>query len=277
MCEDAYLTLKLAGELYRKSPAALASDERKRIDEVAARQRKIEQRILTTPDAAQVVLPPSAVEQGVATIRARYDNEGDFLADLSANGLNPEQLRWAIGQDLVVEAVLERVASHAGAVGDTDVEIFYFMHQERFRKPETRALRHILVTINDAVRGSERDVALAKIEGIRARVVGAVATFEKEALEHSECPTAMNGGFLGKMPRGQLFPELEPAAFALAAGETSEVVESPLGFHILHCDGIEPERQVSLDEVRAGIRSQLEDARRTKAQKEWIAGLFRPA
>jgi hypothetical protein len=34
---------------------------------------------------------------------------------------------------------------------------------------------------------------------------------------------------------------------------------------------------LTLDDVRASIRRQLEDARRTKVQKEWIAGLFQPA
>ncbi len=277
MSEDAYLTLKVAGEIFRKSPAALATSERKRVEEVAARQRRIERRILTTPEAVQVVLPPSAIEQSVAAIRGRYDSHEDFVADLASNGLDEALLQRAIAQDLVVEAVLEGVASRAGAVGDTDVEIFYLMHQERFRKPETRALRHILVTINDVLAGSARGEAQARIEGIRLRAAGSGERFEKAALEHSECPTAMNGGFLGRVPRGQLFAELEPAAFALAAGETSAVLESPLGFHILHCDGIDPERQLRLDEVGASIRSQLEDARRAKVQKAWIAGLFRAA
>jgi peptidyl-prolyl cis-trans isomerase C len=275
MSDDAYLTLKLAGELYKKSPGALASNERKRVDEVAARQRQIEKRILTTPEAAQVVLSPSAIEQSVAAIRARYTGSDEFLTDLAANGLDEAQLRRAIGQDLVVEAVLESVASRAGAVDDTEIEIFYLMHRQRFRKPETRALRHILVTINDMVPGSERGAALAKIEGIRARVAGSAKRFEQEVLKHSECPTAMNGGVLGRMPRGQLFPELEAAAFALRVGESSQVLESPIGFHILRCDSIDPERQMELDQVRDSIRSQLAETRRSKAQKAWIAGLFR--
>jgi peptidyl-prolyl cis-trans isomerase C len=136
-------------------------------------------------------------------------------------------------------------------------------------------LHHILVTINDGIDGSDRSAALTKIEAIRADVLGSVEKFKKQALKHSECPTAMNGGFLGKMPRGKLFAELEPAVFALAAGETSPVLESPLGFHVFYCDAIDPERRLALDEVRESIRNQLEQARRAKVQKAWIAGLFR--
>jgi nitrogen fixation protein NifM len=275
MSEDAYLTLKVAGELYRKSPAALATSERKRVEEVAGRQRQIEKRILATPDAAQVVLPPSAIEQTLGAIRARYDSHDEFVTDLAANRLDETRLRQAVAQDLVVEAILEGVASRAGRVGDTDVEIFYLMHQDRFLKPESRSLHHILVTINDSVAGSDRGTASAKIEAIRARALESFEEFKKQALKHSECPTAMNGGFLGKIQRGKLFPELESAVFALATGETSPVLESPLGFHLVYCDGIDPERRLALDEVRDSIRNQLEEVRRAKAQKAWIAGLFR--
>jgi peptidyl-prolyl cis-trans isomerase C len=277
MADSAYLTLKLAGELYHKSPAALAADERRRVDAVAARQNEIEGRILATPEAARVVLPPSAVDASIATIRARYDSDESFLLDLAGNGLDDARLRRAVMRDLAVEAVLEGVASRAGNVGDIEVEIFYLMHRERFRVPETRNLRHILATINDAVAGSRRQEARAKIEAMRDRVLVSMERFAQEALRHSECPTAMNGGQLGRLPRGQLFAELEPAAFALVAGETSSVLESPLGFHIIRCDDIQPARQLALEEVNARIRQQLEDSRRRKAQKAWIAGLFQAA
>jgi peptidylprolyl isomerase/peptidyl-prolyl cis-trans isomerase C len=274
MAEAAYLTLKLARELYRKSPGGLAPEERRRVDKVALRQQQIEARILATPEAAAVVLPASALAQSLAEIRGRYAGEDEFHADLGDNGLNEAELRRALERDLVVEAVLEGVASRTGAVGDADVEIFYLMHRDRFRQPETRSLRHVLVTINESVATSSRAAALAKIEAIRERLRKSPERFEEQALKHSECPTALNGGLLGDLPRGKLFPELEPAAFALAAGELSAVLESPLGFHVLRCDAIKAEQVLPLEAVIERLRSHLDDNRRQKAQKAWIAGLF---
>jgi peptidyl-prolyl cis-trans isomerase C len=275
MPDDAYLTLKLAGTLYRKSPGALAADERLRVDTAAARQLQIERRILATVEAARVVLPPSAVDASMATVRSRYDGDDAFHADLAANGLDEAELRRAVARDLVVEAVLEGVASRAGQVGDIEVEIFYLMHRQRFCRPERRSLRHILVTINETVPGSGRTAARRKIEAVRERAIGSAECFAQEALRHSECPTAMNGGQLGNLPRGQLFAELDPAAFVLALGEVSTVLESPLGFHIIRCDDIQPARQLELNEAATTVREQLNDARRRKEQKAWIAGLFK--
>ncbi|MBV5337605.1 MAG: peptidyl-prolyl cis-trans isomerase, partial [Deltaproteobacteria bacterium] len=71
-----------------------------------------------------------------------------------------------------------------------------------------------------------------------------------------------------------LFPELEPVAFALPLGELSEVVESPIGFHILHCVAIEEGGVLPLAGVREKIRTYLMDSRRRSSQKAWIASLF---
>ena len=275
MPDDAYLTLKLAGQLFEKLPAALSADERRKVDAVGVRQREIERRILAAPEAAQVVLAASALDSGVALIRSRYQSDDDFRADLVANGLDENSLREAVARDLIVEAVLEGVASRAGEVTDSDVEIFYLTHHERFRKPELRAIRHILITISDTGGEQARAAALDKVQAVRRRLNGDISGFEAEALAHSECPTAMNGGSLGRLPRGQLFPELEPVAFALGVGEISQVVESPLGFHVLRCDAVEAGRQLRYDEVQASIRAKLEEGRRARAQKEWIAGLLR--
>lgn len=273
----AYLTLKLAEELYHKSPAVLEPAERQRVDSVAARQLEIERRILSTPEAAAVVLPASAVEQNLSEIRKRYASEDEFLADLARHRLNEEELKAAVERDLKVDAVLEQVASRSAAVADTDVEIFYLLQGNRFLRPETRTLRHILVTINDKLPGNERPAALAKIEAIQERVLKTPTRFTEQAAKHSECPTAMNGGLLGDVPRGQLYPELEAVAFDLKPGEISPVSESPLGFHLILCEAAEAEHRLPLSTVREKIRNHLAEGRRRNAQKAWIAALFKTA
>lgn len=270
-----YLMLKLAHELFRKAPDALEEGERRRVLAVAGRQHMIEQRILATDEAAHVVLPEDSLAQGVAEIRGRYAGEQEFHADLARAGLTEAGLRDALRRDLTVEAVLDRVASRSAKVSDTDIEIFYLTNRERFIRPETRTLRQILVTINESLPGSERPAALSKIEAIRGRLLKDPKRFAEQALKHSECPTAMNGGRLGELARGTLFAELEPAAFALAPNGLSDIVESPLGFHLLRCDAVTPERILPLSEVRERIGGYLQEARREICRKAWIGALFR--
>ena len=268
-----YLRLKLAAKLFQKPLEALATDELRRVESVATRQREIETLILTTPDAAGVVLPEASVAASLNEIRDRYASDEDYCADLERIGLDAAALRQAVERDMTVEAVLEIVGAGGTAVSDTEVEIFWFMHKERFRRAETRVLRHILVTINEQLAGNERPASRARIDAIRVRLLKSPERFAEQALKHSECPTAMNGGLLGSVPRGQLYPELEAVAFAMSEGALSEVVESELGFHLIHCENVNPERQSLFDEVRETICEHLEQQRRGLRRKSWINAL----
>ena len=272
-----YLTLKLAQELFRKPPSSLDPDERTRVEQVARRQMKIEQRILATPEAANVILPASSLRQAEEEIRGRYESDAEFVADLERSALDQTSLRLAIERELKVEAVLERVASQSAEVSDTDVELYYLLHRDRFCRPENRTLRHILITINEDLPGNDRTSAFARIDEICMRLKKSPKRFGEQALKHSECPTAMNGGQLGTMKRGQLYPELEEIAFTLEPGVVSDVVESPLGFHVLQCVAIEASCELPFSAVREKIRERISESRRQSAQKAWIAELFQSA
>ena len=269
-----YLVLKLSQALFQKAPGLLAPKERQRVEQVASRQLEIEQRILATPEAAQIHVPEASLNAAVAEIRGRYATRAEYLADLDNAGLDESTLRVAIARDLRFEAVLERVASREAKVSDLDAEIYYFIHREKFRRLENRTLRHILVTINDDLPGSDRVSAWRHIEALQTQLKNTPDRFADLALKHSECPTAMQGGMLGTLRRGQLYPELEPVAFALRLGELSEIVESPMGFHLLYCVAIEDESFVPFSVVREKIRAHLSARRQKAAQRQWIASLF---
>lgn len=271
-----YLVLKLSQALFQKAPGLLAPKERQRVEQVAGRQLEIEQRILETPEAAQIHVPEASLNSAVAEIRGRYTTRTEFLADLDNAGLDESSLRVSIARDLRFEAVLERVASREAKVSDIDAEIFYFIHREKFRRPENRTLRHILVTINDELPGNDRVSAWRRIEALQAQLENAPDRFADLALKHSECPTALQGGLLGTLRRGQLYPELEPVAFALRLGALSGIVESPMGFHILYCVAIEDDSFVPFSVVREKIRTHLSERRQKEVQRQWIASLFGP-
>lgn len=266
---QAYVELKLSWELFKKAPEALSEPEQGRLRRVARQQGDIEQRILKSLEAAGVFVPEASLAARLAEIRRRYQSAEDYLGDLERIGLSEADLAQAVGRDLRVEAVLEKIAAATPPAGEIDAEIFYRLHPQAFERPEARRLRHILITF-----GSPAEAATARrqLESLRTGSATAAA-FEAAALRHSHCPSAVQGGELGVVRRGQLYPELEPGAFALAEGEISPVLESPIGLHILRCDRIFAAGKVAFPEVRERIIAKLTEQRRRQRQKDWIAAL----
>jgi len=264
-----YLELKLSWQLFQKAPETLSEPERNRLLEVARKQNSIEQRILASAAAANVVVPAATLATRVAEVRKRYPSEDEFAQDLERSGLNETTLGEAVERDLRVESVLEKIASATAPVSAIDAEIYYRLHPEAFDRPEARRLRHILITFDNA---QEKAKAITQLESLRSTLQNA-EKFAAAAARHSQCPTAMEGGQLGVVKRAQLYAELEPAAFALFEGDISAVLESPIGLHILRCDEILPSGMLPFAEVRERIIERLTDKRRREAQKEWIKGL----
>ena len=255
----------------------LATLEQQRLDSVASHQQRIERRILASSEAVQVVLPESSLAQALAEIRRRYSSEDEFLSALENAGMDHDALVDAVERGLKLDAVLDRVASQITDVGETDIEIFYLVNRDKFRKPENRTLRHILVTINGTQKGNDRASSRRRIDNVRARLLKSPHRFAELAMKYSECTTAVNGGLLGAVERGELYPELERVAFSLEVGELSRVVESPMGFHVIDCVSAESGCEQPLSLVREKIRTHLVESRRRAAQREWIASLFRIA
>jgi peptidyl-prolyl cis-trans isomerase C len=150
-------------------------------------------------------------------------------------------------------------------VTEGDVEKYYQSHPDEFQQQETITLRQILVP----TRNEARDV--------RRRVLKDATTFDVIARSRSRSPEASTGGMMGIFARGQLPSELEKAAFPLAAGETSEVVETPLGYHVLRVEGREPERRLPLEECRPRIRERLLRDKSDQSVRVFVQGLLAQA
>lgn len=271
----AYLALKAAQKLYGKSLAALEADENDRVQQMAQKQRQLETRILAAPEARGAVVPAATLDAALQEIQGRYASAEEFADDLARNGLNAESFTAALERELRVEAVLEKVGTQAEKITDTDIELYFQYHPDQFRRPETRLARHILVTINETIPENTRSEAKKRIDAIGARLQKEPGRFEEQALKHSECPTALDGGKLGDLPQGKLFPELDAALFAMQAGEVSGVLESELGFHILYCETITPASVLGLEQARPHIRKVLAQKRKRAVQQAWVKGILK--
>ncbi len=139
------------------------------------------------------------------------------------------------------------------AIPEADVQRYYQTNQNDFRVEERVQASHILLRA-DPARTAE---IKKKAEDLLTRLKGG-ADFAAVARENSEDPgSAAKGGDLGWIVRGQTVPEFETAAFSLAPGSLSGLVETSFGIHILKVAAHEQARLRPLEEGRAEIELAL--------------------
>lgn len=273
MTDMNYHILRVSLNKFGKSPTELEPTQVNEIRSQALREFRIEQLIVNSDEGRDVHVPDSVVEEALERIAARYTDREAFLQDLDDNGLDEARFREAIAKELHATAVLDKIGSRSVDVSEIDCMIYFYMHKAKFDQPETRELRHILITINEEFPENTAEAAYARLDSIRQRLIQKPKRFAEQAMKHSECPTALQGGYLGKMPRGQLFPALEEVAFDMKAGRISEIVQSPLGYHLLYCEAVHNAGPVSFREAEPKIREHLKKRRIRMCQKVWLSDI----
>jgi peptidyl-prolyl cis-trans isomerase D len=137
-------------------------------------------------------------------------------------------------------------------VPDDEIQGYYDSNQDDFRKREEVRARHILFKVTPGASPTDRDAARQRASDALKQLEGG-ADFAELAKQQSQDSTAPAGGDLGWFSRGQMVPAFEKAAFGLAVGAMSEVVETPFGFHIVKVEEKQPERVQPLEEVRPAV------------------------
>ena len=272
-----YHMLRNALNDYQKNLSQLEPMQYQEIYRKASKSYELESLVIASPEAEGVVVSQEQLDREVDEVAARYGNRDEFIEDLEGNGLDESSLRKALYRELVFDGVMQRVAANSADVSDLDIHLFYEMHHDRFSTPETRQARHILVTINPQYAENTPAAACQHIQQLLEKLAGRGNRFEQFAKRYSECPTAMEGGKLGDVKRGQLYQELDGVLFNMQEGEISDIVETELGLHILYCEKIKPAKRLPLSKAYPRIRQHLQERHQRNCQKAWLAKLQKVA
>lgn len=175
-----------------------------------------------------------------------------------------EQLDLSIDNFLASQYVKIEIADKISAT-EEEMVLYYKSRQDEFKVPEKVKARHILVMAAAKASEEEKKRAREKAEEILKRIK-AGEDFAKLASEFSDDPgSKAKGGDLGFFARGKMVKPFEEAAFSLAAGQVSDIVETPFGYHIIKVEEkteayTEPYDKVK-DKVKDKATAELRKAR----------------
>jgi peptidyl-prolyl cis-trans isomerase SurA len=171
------------------------------------------------------------VDEEMKGLVQRFGSEERLVqyANMTINKLKLER-REESRKDLIVKKMMQIRLGNI-TISRREVEDYYNQLRDSLPViPEEVEIYHIQVSPkpNPNMRIQVREKALRVLDSLTNGT-----DFSELAKRNSDHASGKNGGDLPLVKRGTLVKEFEEAAFALEPGQTSGVVESPLGFHII--------------------------------------------
>lgn len=167
-------------------------------------------------------------------------------------------------RQIMIGRLMEQEGQRQGSVTDQEIAVYYEQNKGQYAQPERWRVSQILVPTE------------AQAKQVLERL-GKGEPFDKVAQEMSQDPSKSKGGDLGYFSRGQLIPEFEEAVFQLKTGQTSGVVKTSLGYHVISLVDHQPAQQRGLSDIKEQIAQDLQSRRERSRTDRFISELRKQA
>lgn len=237
-----------------------------------ALQQEIEQLLLIqAADQDSVVVADAEIEARVDEYmgqqRRSFGSETAFHQAIRSSGTTVEGFRETIEQEIRANAIIQRymarVQQRRSAPPVTEEEIRRFFDEQRDQlgeRPATIAFSQVVVAPKpaDSAHQAALDLARDLLSQLRDG-----ADFGRLARQYSDDPGSSNqGGDLGWFRPERMVPAFADAVRSLRPGQTSGVVESTFGFHIIRLEKV---RSAERQARHILIQPEITDADRQRA------------
>ena len=223
--------------------------------------------------ARKIAVADAEIDAQVAQIRSQFPNDAQFQQALTAQNTTLEAVRNDTRDEMSAAKLVDSEIASKIAVKPEAVTDFYNKNQDKFQQGARVRASHILIGIPQNADAATKQQAKSKAEAL-LKDLKAGKDFAEAAKANSQDPgSAPNGGDLGYFEQGQMVPPFEQAAFALKAGEMSDVVETQFGYHIIKVADKQTSRVVPLDEAKKQIEEYLTQQNRHAQTEVFVQAL----
>lgn len=189
-------------------------------------------------------------QAGAGTTDQAVDGDEEYKKFLETYGMTEEAFKAEMRKNLLLGKYREKILEDLDS-SDEALKTYYDENINEY-KEQVKA-SHILVATEE-----EAKAVLDRLDKGEK--------FSDLAIELSTDPgSGANGGDLGFFGRGQMVPEFENVAFTLEKGETSDLVQSQFGYHIIK---VEDYTLYDFEEVKSYIKSSYENVKFTEHIEE---------
>ncbi|MDH5184603.1 MAG: peptidylprolyl isomerase [Gammaproteobacteria bacterium] len=189
----------------------------------------------------------------------------------TARGVNWGQFREQFREEVLISELQGRIIRQQVNVSQQEVDNYLASLQTQGQVSVEYHWAHILISPPQAANSLQIDASRRQAESLQAELQKG-ADFAKSALTHSKGRNALKGGDMGWAPVGQLPTLFSTVVPGLQAGQVSQVLRSPSGFHIVKLLEVRNNTRqgLSMEQLRNSVRSTLEKRKFDEQLEQWL-------
>jgi parvulin-like peptidyl-prolyl isomerase len=210
-------------------------------------------------------------------LRSQIQPEMAWRMALHTNRLLTLSLRQTISADLRAQRWIEQqIANHVVVTADEALQ-YYSDYPERFSQPVRYRASHLFLAAPPETPPEVVKEKQDAIEVLSSRLAGGDNFYDLVVLFSEDEATKSRSGDLGFFSEWRMPPDFFAAIEKMRVGETSPVVRTMLGFHIIQLTDSKPGQQMTFDQTHAEIGLLLENQKRIAAWESLVATLSKEA
>lgn len=224
-----------------------------------------------------ITVSEEELRQAIEDIKKQNNLSQDALvAALKSQGLTLEKYQALFREQIERLRLMGQEVRSKIQVGEKEISEYYEANKKLYSDEMFQA-RHIFFTINEKTPEIDirRIMALSMSVLLEAR---SGKDFAELARKYSEDKlTAKDGGELGTFKKGEILPDIQSAVEAMQAGDISDLVITPAGFHIIKLEKRFTTNAKPLSAVKGEIEEMLYRKKTEERFNQWIADMRKGA
>jgi len=232
----------------------------------------IEDRLILQ-EAQKIGMPATdeEVAERLEQIKSQFSSSEEFKSALASQGLTSADLKEKYREQIMIKKMVNREVRSRVSVTPIEIALFYEKNKDDFCVPAQVKVMTIMIRKNETDPEVNTD-SLKKVKMIELKIAEG-DDFAKLAREYSQDPSAVGGGDMGYISKGQMMKKIDEVIFSLQPGEISETIETPVGYHVFKIVEVKEAGAESFDEARMQIENYLFQEKAKERFDEWMTNL----
>jgi parvulin-like peptidyl-prolyl isomerase len=224
-----------------------------------------------------IEIKQTEIDDAITQVKRTFPTEADFAAALLEQKMTQREFEQNLILELKVQKMLEElIINKVETISSKDAEDYYNKNINEFTKNEQVHARHVFVQADEKASPDKIKAAQAKIK-VALEHLKKGEDFIEVAKTYSDGAAAAKGGDLGFFARGDMVKSFEDKVFSLKVGQISDILQTPLGFHIIKLEEVRGSQKIPFAEVEKEILLQLKQKAYKDMFEEYVNKLKKNA